>query len=126
LPGLYGLTTTLVKVAVAVALLLLLVTARPTYIIDGRYESVSAPTSVHVLPSVDWYAVKRLPSRTSRTQPGAVPIGPGVEYVVPSVTSLRWKFHPLPAVANMNAFCLARSSRLRRIMTPAFDKGVVF
>jgi hypothetical protein len=63
-------------------------TARPTCS-GPEIENPSLPTTVHVTPSLEMYAVICEPRRESLTHRGAVPVPPDVLTVVPPETVRR-------------------------------------
>jgi len=72
-----GVTAVDANVAVAVVPATWLLTARPTKIVDGM-ATVSDPTVVQFVPSVDTDAVIVVPVRVSLTKRGALPAPPDV------------------------------------------------
>ena len=73
-------TATFSKVAVVSRVGAWLVTASPTYT-SSDIGTLSVPTSVHVVPSLDSDAINDVPTRLRRSQVGAVP-GTGATRVV--------------------------------------------
>src|SRR5256885_4717092 len=81
-PARYGIET-LSNVVCAAVVVVWLLTARPTNTF-APIAIVSLPTSVHVTPSGDEYALIVLPTRSSFTQYGAPTSGPAVLVLVPA------------------------------------------
>src|SRR2546430_697486 len=93
-PARYGIET-LSNVVCAAVVVVWLLTARPTNTF-APIAIVSLPTSVHVTPSGDEYALIVLPTRSSFTQYGAPTSGPAVLVLVPAVGGPPPKTTPLP------------------------------
>src|SRR6476469_1238875 len=113
---------TLSNVAVVLAVVMWLVTASPTNT-DPCIEMVVVPTSTHVEPSLDSYALKVSPLRTSCNHRGGPEVLPAVLTLVPLVASRRWKATPLPADTRIVA-CFDPASRVSRIIRPPFDHAL--
>ena len=86
---------------------------------------VSEPTTVQLLPSRDFDAVKRLPTRSSFTKYGLVPGPPEVCAEMPLVDGRRWYASPLLGLTSMKA-CFEPGVSASRIITPAFVQAFTF
>jgi hypothetical protein len=106
-----------------VAAVVWLDTPRPTNTF-GPIAIVSLATSVHAVPSTDWYAETALPTRSSLTQYGAVAAVPALLELWPPVMVRRWKASPLPAETSMKP-CADPGCSVSRIITPAFTQAAV-
>src|SRR5262245_15503589 len=122
--GVEAITAALSNVDVFRTVLLCAVTARPTTT-ELDMLMVSLQTVVQVEPSVDEYAVKVLPARTTRTHLGAGPAPPAVFVLIPPVAVRRWKARPFADERSMKA-CLEFAAKLSRNITPALAHGSVF
>src|SRR5687767_1625089 len=82
---------------------------------------VGVPSWVKVVPSVDWYAVKVVSERTTRTQRGKVGAGPfSAAEVAPTVSRLMALITVVVPLGGMAAIrCGELAFRFSRIMTPA-------
>jgi hypothetical protein len=90
-------TVTLLNEAVAAVAAVWLVTASPTYTCTGS-GTVPLLIGLHVVPSIDWYPVRVVPLRATRTHRGAAP--PTVWLVLPPPWLTRvWNSSPLAALA---------------------------
>src|SRR5512141_3262543 len=120
-----GVSVTFEVVAVVNALALRLVTASPAYTV-AAIVMLCEPIKCQVVPSGESYAENELPTRSSRTHRGGTTFSvPAVPYVVPPVTSRRWK--PEPAVGDISAnACGDPAVSDARIMTPAFAHAFVW
>src|SRR5689334_18335653 len=85
---------------------------------------VDEPTSVHVVPLGDRYAVKVVPLRTSFTQYGATGPETLVLVLLPPVLDRRMKLTPLEGVTNTPA-CFAFAASESRNITPALARPFV-
>src|SRR5688572_26190360 len=119
---------TLSKPPAAITPSLWLVTASPTYTSLAMARLSAVPMFVQVVPLLEWAAVKSLPERDSRIQPGTALLAVLARVlVVPPAAVRAWRRNLLVAVGETRvATFFDPAVRFSRIMTAALVQTLAF